>query len=274
MQQYDVVLKLLLQQHPGTFLNGILGFAVETWLPIELPKVQNARLDLLGESAAGELVHIELQSSNDAEMALRMAEYFLAIYRQHGRFARQVVLYVGPERVRMPEELPAAGMKFRYEMVDVRSFDGDKLIESPKTSDNVFAVLASLRQERLALRRILRKLSQCAEPERRFYLEALLTLAGLRGLGRIVEEEGKNMPILNDIMDHEVLGREFKRGVEVGRQEARLEGEIDFLRLLLQSRFGDLPPWVDENLMRRSEAELKAIVGRIWNVNSLEDLLR
>lgn len=254
-------------------------------MPIELPKVQNARLDLLGESAAGELVHIELQSSNDAEMALRMAEYFLAIYRQHGRFARQVVLYVGPERVRMPEELSPAGMKFRYEMVDVRSLDGDKLIESPKTSDNVFAVLASLRQERLALRRILRKLSQCAEPERRFYLEALLTLAGLRGLGRIVEEEGKNMPILNDIMDHEVLGREFKRGVEVGRreileekqlerQEGRLEGEIDFLRLLLKSRFGDLPPWVDENLMRRSEAELKAIVGRIWNVNSLEDLLR
>jgi hypothetical protein len=67
MHEYDSTLKLLLQ-----------GSAT---LNVELPKVQNRRVDLLGETADGGLIHIEIQSTNDDQMALRMAEYCLAIYR-------------------------------------------------------------------------------------------------------------------------------------------------------------------------------------------------
>jgi hypothetical protein len=50
------------------------------------------RLDLLGETVDGGLVHVELQSGNDATMPLRMAEYSLGIFRLFGRFPRQIVL--------------------------------------------------------------------------------------------------------------------------------------------------------------------------------------
>ena len=42
-----------------------------------------------------QLCHMELQSGNDAEMPLRMAEYALGVYRRFGQFPRQIVLYMG-----------------------------------------------------------------------------------------------------------------------------------------------------------------------------------
>jgi predicted transposase/invertase (TIGR01784 family) len=55
---------------------------------VEISQVLSSRLDLLGATADDSLVHIELQSTNDPEMALRMAEYSLRIYRQFKKFPR------------------------------------------------------------------------------------------------------------------------------------------------------------------------------------------
>jgi hypothetical protein len=62
-------------------MRELTGGGIEKWLGIELPKVQNLRMDLLGETSEGSLVHIELQSGNDAARPLRMAEYCLGVYR-------------------------------------------------------------------------------------------------------------------------------------------------------------------------------------------------
>ena len=47
MQAYDVALKLLLQRSATLTMRELTGTAVEKWLDVELPKVQNLRLDLL-----------------------------------------------------------------------------------------------------------------------------------------------------------------------------------------------------------------------------------
>lgn len=65
MQDYDVTLKLLLQRSGSLILRELTGTAIARWLDVELPKVQNLRLDLLGEAVDGDLVHLELQSTND-----------------------------------------------------------------------------------------------------------------------------------------------------------------------------------------------------------------
>ncbi len=51
MQKYDVTLKLLLQGSARLAMFQLAGGAVEKWLNVELPKVQNPRADLLGETA-------------------------------------------------------------------------------------------------------------------------------------------------------------------------------------------------------------------------------
>ena len=52
-------------------MRELTGTAIVKWLDVELPKVQNLRLDLLGETITGDLVHLELQSGNNASMPLR-----------------------------------------------------------------------------------------------------------------------------------------------------------------------------------------------------------
>jgi hypothetical protein len=92
MQDYDVTLKLLLRGSAKLTMRELAGAAVERWLDVELPKVENPRVDLLGELVDGSLVHLELQSGNEAAMPLRMAEYCLRVFRLFGKFPNQIVL--------------------------------------------------------------------------------------------------------------------------------------------------------------------------------------
>jgi hypothetical protein len=63
MQEYDVALKLLLKGSASLTMRELTGTAVAKWLDVELPKVQNLRLDLLGETVDGGLIHLELQAA-------------------------------------------------------------------------------------------------------------------------------------------------------------------------------------------------------------------
>ena len=180
MQEYDVALKLLLRGSAQLTVRELTGASVETWIDVELPKIQNLRVDLLGETAEGGLVHLELQSSNDSAMALRMAEYSLGIFRLFGRFPHQVLLYVGEPTLRMESELRGPDVFFRYEAVDVRALDGERLLESSAVGDNVIAILARLRDHGDAVRKIVERIAGLPAPDREAALGQLLVLAGLR----------------------------------------------------------------------------------------------
>ena len=70
------------------------------------------------------MIHIELQNQNDIAMPLRMAEYCLRIYRTQRKFPRQIVLYVGKDRLRMKAELIGPRLSFRYDLIDIREVEG------------------------------------------------------------------------------------------------------------------------------------------------------
>jgi hypothetical protein len=64
MQEYDVALKLLLRNSATLTMREVTGGAtIVNWLDVELPKVQNIRADLLGETAEGDLFHVELANA-------------------------------------------------------------------------------------------------------------------------------------------------------------------------------------------------------------------
>ncbi|MBV9036742.1 MAG: hypothetical protein JO182_19790 [Acidobacteriaceae bacterium] len=99
--------------------------------------------------ANSDLIHIELQSSNHKKMALRMAEYAISIYRQFGRFPKQIVLYVGKPKLRMTASLsgpdPAQpDFSFQYTLIDIRELEGAPLLASEHVEDNVLAILTRL----------------------------------------------------------------------------------------------------------------------------------
>src|SRR6185437_2284940 len=53
MHEYDVTLKSVLQRSSGTVLRRLTGLSVKRWHNVELPAVQNRRVDMLGETANG-----------------------------------------------------------------------------------------------------------------------------------------------------------------------------------------------------------------------------
>jgi hypothetical protein len=269
VHEYDVALKVLLRGSAQGAFRMLTGISVERWIDIELPKVQNPRVDLLGESADGALIHLELQSGNDAEMPLRMAEYALGVYRLFGKFPRQLVLYVGERVLRMSPTLSGPRFSFSYELIDLRDMDGEPLLASEQVGDNVIAILTCLRDRRSAIHEIVCKIAGLEGSQRESALRQLVILSGLRGLEEVIEGEIKNMPILNDIMDHKVLGREFKRGLDEGLQQ----GELKLVRKLIEERFGAITAWADQRLSSYSAAELETLGVRLLHANTLEELL-
>jgi len=216
MQEYDVVFKLILQSVDLT-IREIGGPSVARWLNVELPEVRNTRVDLLGQTAAGELIHIELQSTNDPDMPLRMAEYCLRVRRNFRRFPQQILVYLGSAPLTMGSELNGPRLSYSYRIVDIRDLDGERLLASPEVGDNIVAILTSLPDRRATVRRIVERIATLGPGEREAMLRRLWILAGLRHLGQVVEEEATKMPITEDI----ILKTAVRRGHRQAGQDFR-----------------------------------------------------
>ncbi len=72
------------------------------------------------------------------------------------------------------------------------------------------------------------------------------------------------MPILDDIMDHQIIGPAIRQG--------RIEGTLDILREQITDRFGTPSPETEERLAKMSVAELKGLGVRLMHVKSLNEL--
>ena len=264
MNEYDAALKSVLTHLTSRALAEITGFAVTRWHNVELPAVRHRRADLLGETTDGRLFHLELQSTNRSDMARRMLEYSLAIRRKFGRYPEQLVLYVGNSPLRMKTRGRGPKLEFECAMVDIRDFDTEPLLASPCLEDNVIAVLTRTGNERVALRRILERIALSSPAERSSALSELMTLSGLRKAGPVIEREIEQMPLLDDIMDHAVLGRERKRGIALGKR--------DLILGLVAKRFGAVPDWTKQRLESLNSDELEPIALRILDAQSIEDL--
>jgi hypothetical protein len=164
MQKYDITLKLLLQSHAKLTMLELAGGTVEKWLNVELPKVQNPRADLLGETADGSLVHVELQSGNEPAMPLRMAEYCLGVFRLFGKFPRQAVLYVGQAQLAMESELRGPECVVPASQDRCPRSRWRPSARKPGNGDNVIAILARLRNHKAAVRKIVAGSKICRQP--------------------------------------------------------------------------------------------------------------
>ena len=272
MHEYDVALKNILTRPGSSILTQLTGASSLRWINVEVPKVSNPRVDLLGELPDENLVHIELQSRNEKDFPLRMAEYLVGIRRKYGRLPRQVALYVGEAPMLMDDRMEGPDVSVRFHLVDIRELDGEQLLASPHMGDNVLAVLTSLGEQPRVVRRILERIVAGSPGEREQALAELLILARLRRLhGEVIRETGK-MPILEDIMDHEIIGPAIRKGMAKGRIEGRVEGQVEILLSLIRTRFGRIPPAVVQRIAALKPAQLKRVGVRLLDAERLEDL--
>ncbi|KJU86827.1 hypothetical protein MBAV_000976, partial [Candidatus Magnetobacterium bavaricum] len=117
-------------------------------------------------------------------------------------------------------------IKYSYELIDIRTLDGNQLIDSDDPDDNVLAILCKLDDGHVTIKRILEKLSRLHPNERDNYIRKLLYLSGLRNLATTVKQEVLNMPLTIDLDEYEFFKDIFTKGELKGRQEGILEGKL------------------------------------------------
>jgi predicted transposase YdaD len=285
VHEYDTVLKSLLTGSPNSFFHHITGAKRGRWLNVELPKVVQPRVDLLFETATTrELILLELQSHNDPDLPVRMAEYSLLIWRIYERFPKMYVLYVGSQRLRMSSELDTPYLTCRYTVLDIRHWQAETLLQSNHPADAILSILGRDANRLETVRRILRRIAKMKGSSRKTAFSKLLILAGIRHLDEVVEQEAKQMPILNDIMDHAVIGPAIRQGrkegkaagIAEGKAAGILEGKLEEAAALahrqLTARFGPLSPKTRKSLAKLTLPELEDLAIRLLTARSITEL--
>jgi predicted transposase YdaD len=278
VHDYDTVLKSLLTDSENSIFQLITGARHGRWLNVELPDVTQTRVDLLFEAIEDtrRLIAMELQSTNDPNLPLRMAEYSLRVYRIHKQFPEQYVLYVGTDEMRIPSALLGPNHTCRYTIFDIREWDAETFLNRPFPADTVIAILARYSERPETIQRILARIAKLEMSALAAAFSKLMILAGIRELEEVVRTEAKHMPILNNIMDHKVIVPAIRQGLEQGRRESReaakQEEAIIILKRLISERFGALPVSAEERLSKLSTAELEDLGVRLFKVASMTDL--
>jgi hypothetical protein len=288
---FDGTLKQVFERDRPTLLRRLTGgVAIEGFLNVELPKVHERRVDLVISLANGAILHMELQSSNDPQMAYRMLEYWPLIKARFKRPLRQTVLYVGRHKMAIPSRLEEDRVRIDYDVVDFREIPVEPLLRSGNAGDLALAVLAGGGDGRLP--EILGRAARIPGTRRKALL-AILILSGLRGITGKVEWELERMGVIIDVRKNPVLMRwrreAIAEGLAEGRAKGRMEGRTEgraegrtegrtegmslVLRELLETKFGPLPKWVGDRLSKATPARIELWAKRVLTANTLEGVL-
>ncbi len=263
---FDATLKDFFQKQPTSLLLELAGgVPVVEFLNVELPAVQERRLDLVMLLADGTLLHLELQSSNDSDMGLRMLEYYALLWRRYRKTVRQAVLYVGTPRMTMERGFVTDSLRFDFALRDIREWRAETLLESELFGDQVLAILGGTEDPHAFVRQALGRIEKM-EPQRRVRaLRYLLVLAGLRKFGIIIAEEAATMGVTIDWYQYPAVRAAEKSGEAKGLRKA--------LVLVLEQRFGALPEWAQQKIEKASEETAMGWLAKVGEASKLTELI-
>jgi len=271
--RYDVSLKaLFLSEGDGIMRRLLFGGKVVEFLATEQPQVFNHRADLVVRTEYGLLRHVEFQTFNEVDFALRMLEYYAYLVRVYKQHVSQVVLYLGREPLRLEAAYTSPSIGFRFEIVNLREFDAGPLLASEDWADNLLALLAKGEPE-VALEVVLSRLRAMKSKDQDWAAGTLLQLSGILGIEETVNDRLKEAGMIN-LMENKVLGPLLQQQFEQGERKGRGEGQQDLLQEQLTEKFGSLPVWALQRLQGASAEDLHAWAKRILRSTTLEDTLR
>jgi len=242
-QSYDNIFKQQLQRFLPKNLQVFLGdeYRQIKNLPTEMSKTMKRTADFLYQVSTDDdtfLLQVEVQTKNDARMPARMLTYAALLHEKYGRSIKQVVLYIGKQKMNMASEIRMPYFAFRYEIIDFRRMDYRHLLQSNQPEKIIFAILGDFGQEsqEQAVRQIVAKLGKSVRDRRELddLAEQLQILSQLRNLGAIVEQ---NIAAMLDIKIKETpFFRKGKtEGIREGKQEGKLEANQAVARLMLKN---------------------------------------
>ena len=196
--KYDRTLKDILKAVPKKFVEILTGRKALDFLDANFPKVEELKADLLVKLEDGGIFHLELQTSNDPKLPLRMLRYYTHLYSTYGIEPIQMVLYIGQGSMNMGCSIENGNLSFNYLLKDIKDIDCSELLDSDDLNDNILSVLCKTDDAVKLISEIRDRLSRLKNKnELEDYKLKLTNLLHLRpNLIKIVKElEETKMPI-------------------------------------------------------------------------------
>ena len=248
MGKKDIISKSVLGHLAADIANLLLGLDVDInsveLLDTEQQRVEQRRADLVARmrrqvDGHDFILHIEIQNHNAATMPLRMLRYFTDIQLAYPQEPiHQHLIYIGKERLTMPDFFDAPAFTYRYSLLDMHTVDCSILLTQDTPDALVLAILCDFKGKPvqdmvnyIVLR--LRELMGDDESGFRNYFEMLETLAENRDLQPNIKE-AELMLTQVDVTKFASYGWGMRDGLERGRQEGKQEGELKKAREIAQ----------------------------------------
>ncbi len=282
--QYDTTLKDLFEKPPQRLLQILIGREAVTLLPVEFASTQKRIPDLVFLLEDDSIFHLELLS-NPEGMVWRMLMYYSLIRQRYpSKILVQKVLFLGPERWNPISDIEEPGLSFHYDVIDIRNIDCRELMDSPLLEENILAILCRIDNQKEVIREILHRISDLTIKARADALTKLVILDRLRRLEMVIKTEAETMSLTFNLMENDVFRpmilkelREAERvgelrGEQRGEQRGELRGEAKILTRQLQRRFGTIPEWASEKIIKAEPSSLEEWSLRIFEAQSLDDV--
>jgi hypothetical protein len=234
---YDIPLRDLIKDIHVNFLRLVFGKKFNPrevkFLDVKLPKLFEREADLVLEYE-GEIYHLEVQSTDDPKMVLRMLHYYALILENYEKEPFQAVVYVGEKPLRrMKTGIETDSLRFNYKLIDINQLDCSYLMNSSEPSDWVLAVLCRMDKEEKDLKNLLRRFLNLPKYKREKLINFLLHIAKLRPRRlNLLLKEVENMPITIDIEKDPLYLRGLKEGIEKGLEKKAKQDVINLYKKL------------------------------------------
>jgi len=205
MGEKDVISKSIIRQIVMDMANYLLNLEIvhleEAQTEHQRVEVRHADIVMKAETKMGEqfILHIELQNDNHPEMALRMLRYYTDIALAYsGLPIRQYVIYIGKDKLKMPDGINQTAINYQYQLIDMHKLDCDKFIAEDNPDALILAILCDFKDKDsyTVVEDILKRLIKLTgnQPEKlRNYLKMLETLSTNRDLSDLLNEVEQKM---------------------------------------------------------------------------------
>ena len=233
-QEYDRIIKENIEAVFLPLAEKYLGIKIQTSRKIS-PKMQTTlerEADFLrivtSDKPEKFILHIEFQTTDEADMVYRMAEYNAILLRKYKLPVRQFVVYLGERHSKMRTTLTNSEAITGFQLTNVMKYSYRELLTSEIPEEIILAILSDYGNEKPVdiIRFVMRRLQEVSgdEIKLRKYIRQLTILSRLRKLESETIKQVENMPITYDIKNDYWYKEGRQEGKEEGKQEGKQEG--------------------------------------------------
>ena len=163
----------------------------------ELKRIEKREADIVALckiDGVEQILHLEIQNSNDKLMPRRMLRYYTDIKTQFAEYqVKQYVIYIGKPKLNMKDSIEEENLSYKYTLVDMHNIDCDELLKLDTPDALVLSILCDFKgkDELEILKYILKRLVELsADDEYKLskYMLMLETLSDNRDLQTKLKE--------------------------------------------------------------------------------------